>query len=228
MNSHSTHRAFTISLRTLVIIALCTWLLLPTRSDAQSAVERFFTEMPDNVLPVLPQKARAELVLLARGGAEPVVENLFANPARLTLRNDNYLRIAPTATSRFEVRMLPTDSAPLFCVIYTLPHPIPYSRISFYTADGREVQGYFEMPDLRAFLTAPDSTAYLVRKYWAERLVPFHVEAHFEEAEDILCIEVRTNRLSLEELQGTVGAFRPVRLRWRGGKWETADNSPTE
>lgn len=210
-------KRFSITIRIALICAAC---LLASPLVAQTAVERFFMAMPDSMLPVLPQTMREELVLLARGGAEPVVENLFGKPSRITCRRDNHLRVSLTPSSHIELRSLPSDTSQVFCTIHTFLNPAPSSRIVFYNADGRQIDDAFTLPDLREYLNVPDSLAYLARKHWLGILVPLHIEAHWEENADVLVLEVRTQGLSLEDRAGAEGLFRPVRLQWNRGRWE--------
>ncbi len=203
------------------ILLLAIVVLLPKDTFAQSDVERFFVAMPDSLLPILPRAQRNELVMLSRGGVEAVVENLFGETARLTFRSANRISVEPTRSSRFEICSLPTDSQTLFLSIYTLSQPVPHSRLAVYDAEGTEVKGVFAVPDLHEFLTAPDSTIYLQRRYWAERLLPLHIEAQFEDDPlPTLRMEVRTNGLSLEERNDVQTAFRSVRRRWTNGVWK--------
>jgi len=211
------HHAARLFLKALPLLVV---LLLPAGGHAQTEVDRFFIGLADSKIPVLPRQAREELVLLARGGSEPIVENLFAMPARLITRNDRYIKVSPTSSSRFEVYSLPTDSTPMICTIYTLMTPVPDSHITFYDLNGRELKNVFAMPDLEYFLTAPDSTIYLERKRWAETLVPLHIEAWWEDTGDVLNLKVHTGGLSMEAQKGAETAFKPLRLLWNRKQWQ--------
>lgn len=189
--------------------------------QAQTAVEQFFLSLPDSEMEVLPEQTRRELLQLSSAGSDPIVSNLFAMPSRLTRHTDAHLAVSLTPASRYEVHVLPTDSAPLFGTIRTLLSPAPASQLAFYTASHRQVPGVFTMPDLGEFLNVPDSVAYIARKQWAAALVPLHIEAHWEPGNDapVLILEVHTQGLSIEQRQAARQVFRPVKMRWNRGKW---------
>ncbi|MBR1838032.1 MAG: DUF3256 family protein [Bacteroidaceae bacterium] len=202
------------------VILISLFLSFAAALQAQTDVERFFVSWPDSCLPVLSRQARAELIQLSRQGAEAVVENLFGLPSHLMSHTDRYISVSLTPASRLEICVLPTDTTPLFCVVHTLLKPAPQSRLQFFFSNGREATSVFEMPDLGEFLTAPDSTIYLERKHWSKILLPLHIEAQWENQGQVLSLQVHTQGLSLEDRRGAETAFRRVRLRWVGGRWE--------
>ena len=191
---------------------------------AQTPVERFFAACPDTLIPVLPAMARQELLRLSHEGAEPIVANLFGMPSRIVRHTDSNLTISLTPASRLELQSLPTDTLPVICMVHTLSSPAAHSRLQFFSADGSEVRGMYETPDLSRFIEAPDSTVYLVRRHWAKILIPLHVEAQWEAEDYVLRLRVDTKGLSHEERQGADKVFKPVRMRWTGNRWEFLDN----
>ncbi|MBP3228978.1 MAG: DUF3256 family protein [Bacteroidaceae bacterium] len=206
-----------MSIRTLfATIAVAT---LPITGMAQATIERFFVEMPDSLLLVLPRKARVELMQLAQRGAEPVVDNLFGLPTRIAHKTDDFLSILLTPSSRLEIRKLQTDTSEVFASIYTLLTPAPDSHIVFYTADYCTDIPQFAMPDLGDFIQAPDSVVYIERKRLSSILFPLHIGAKWAAESEMLTLEVGTQNLSKEEQQDANALLRPVVLVWQRGSW---------
>lgn len=146
MNRYSRLRRLTLSL--LLLAAP----LFPVRAQDMIAL---FSNLPDSMLPLIDAKARGALLL---SSARPAIaKNALGGTARLDTLADNYLSLAPTGNSRFEMLLLPAEAEgrQVIAVIETVAAPAEDSKLSFYTTDWHPLpsERYFTAPTGKDFLT---------------------------------------------------------------------------
>ena len=92
-----------------------------------------FTSMPDSLLPLIPEKARRDMLDFYQNHMEAKVRNRLNDYVRLDTLTNTYLRLTSSKASTLELKLLHTaDSLPILALIRTVAAPIRDSHVEFY------------------------------------------------------------------------------------------------
>lgn len=100
---------------------------------AFAQMNEVFASMPDSLLPLLPEKARRDMLDFYQNHMEAKVRNRLSEYAFLDTLTDTYLRLTSSKASTVEIKLLQTsDSLPILALIRTVAAPIRDSHVEFY------------------------------------------------------------------------------------------------
>lgn len=139
------------------LLFLIVWMLAGVVS-AQD-MRTIFMDAPEELFPLLTKGLRADFVDYIDAGMTAKVTNRLDGVSVLEELDDDYLRLAMTASSTVQMKLLPFESDTVICVVNTVRAESADSRISFYNKAWKKLDGdgMFKSPQVKDFFTSPDS-----------------------------------------------------------------------
>ncbi len=93
----------------------------------------YFISAPDDIIGMLSQNQRRDLVDFYQAGKTASVTNLLNGKSLLEKLSDNFVALKTSSAGRLDIKMLPiSDTTFIFATIYTVCGDKCDSRISFY------------------------------------------------------------------------------------------------
>jgi hypothetical protein len=129
-----------------------------------------FDSIPDNMLPLLTSVNRADFIDFLDSKMKAVVRNKMGENSEMTTLTPDYIRIALTSRTTWQMKVLPTDKDSVICVIATACAPACDSNIRFYSTQWKElpVADYITLPQADDFFKIP-ADSLLMNDYIAFR-----------------------------------------------------------
>ena len=115
-----------------------------------------FLNAPDEIFPLLEKGYRADLVDYIDAGMKAKVTNRLDGTTELEELGDDYMRLATTASSAMQLKLLPLAGDTVICVVKSVKAEAVDSRIYFYDKgwnmldDGK----FFDYPQIGDFFAA--------------------------------------------------------------------------
>lgn len=186
-----------------------------TVNVAAQTIRDLFVEMPDSLLPHLTENDRLDCIDFLDAGMEARVMNVFDSYSELETLADDYLLLRTSDSGTMQVKLLPAGSDTIICIIHTLCAEACDSRVNFYNMDWTPAAVNFEMPAISDFFIPGDSAEYFI-----ERADIYLVELKMlPKNNDIVAEYTLPNYMPHEEAQRMAAHLRPVRYRWKGGRY---------
>lgn len=134
-------------------------LLICGNLPAQS-LKDLFLKMPVELLPLLKENDRLDLIDLYEAKMNIPVTNRLDGKSSIKMLTDNYMYLTLSASSSMQIKMLTDVSGDtLLCVVNTVSAEAADSRIRLYKNDWQPVEnGFFDTPAIADFFIQSDST----------------------------------------------------------------------
>lgn len=134
-------------------------LLICGNLPAQS-LKDLFLKMPVELLPLLKENDRLDLIDLYEAKMNISVTNRLDGKSSIKMLTDNYMYLTLSASSSMQIKMLTdVNGDTLLCVVNTVSAEAADSRIRLYKNDWRPVEnGFFDTPAIADFFIQSDST----------------------------------------------------------------------
>lgn len=118
-----------------------------------------FLDAPDDIFPMLTKNLRADLVDYIEARMTAKVTNRLDGTTVLEELGANYLKLASTASSTMQLKLLPVQGDTVICVVKTVKAEAADSRICFYDKSWKLLDGskMFEYPSIRSFFISPEA-----------------------------------------------------------------------
>ena len=201
-------------------VVLLLMLLLCSSMSAQSLRE-MFVKMPTELLPLLKQNDRLDLIDLYDAKMSAPVTNRLDGKSRLKELTGDYLLLSLSASSSMQIKMLPTQNGDtLLCVVNTVLAEAADSRINFYGKDWQPVDGkLFDSPAIADFLLPSDSVNEVL-----EFADIYLVELRLSSDDNTLVAEYTQPRyMSKEEKERIMPLLRKISYEWNGISFQRND-----
>lgn len=115
---------------------------------AQTDMETFWKEMPDNIIPILNKNTRSELIALYKSNDTIGTNNALGGKTRIKKLTNKFIDIQLTKASSVQILLLQeNDSTQLLCMQKSFGSPTLESEISFYSTDWTSINCYFGLPN---------------------------------------------------------------------------------
>lgn len=125
--------------------------------SAKSAVD-FFTTAPDNIIRLLPQSTRLDMVDYFTYGSSRASSNYFGGNARVTEITENTVSAEIDKDVTMQVAVIPCGKDSIIALITTVYLPAPDSSIKFYTKEWKPLaKPPFRLPEYKDWLTKTGS-----------------------------------------------------------------------
>lgn len=201
-------------------IALLMMMLFCGNIPAQNLRE-LFVNMPTELLPLLKQNDRLDLIDLYDAKMSTPVTNRLDGKSRLKELTGDYLLLSLSASSSMQIKMLPTQNGDtLLCVVNTVLAEAADSRINFYGKDWQPVDGkLFDSPAIADFLLPSDSVNEVL-----EFADIYLVELRLSPDDNTLVAEYTQPRyMSKEEKERIMPLLRKISYEWNGISFQRND-----
>lgn len=104
-------------------------------------ISTLFVEMPRDILFILTDNNRKDMVDLYVNEKEASVLNIMGGDSKLIQLNENYIKLQLTTQNTVEIKLLPlVNKTQIICVVQTACAPVCDSRISFYTTKWEPIE----------------------------------------------------------------------------------------
>ena len=115
-----------------------------------------FLNAPDGIFPLLSGNDRADLVDYIEAGMTAKVTNRLDGTTVLHELEADYLKLATTASSDVQLKLLPFQGDTVICMIKTVKAEAADSRIRFYDKEWNLLDGerMFRFPSIAEFFTS--------------------------------------------------------------------------
>ena len=126
-----------------------------TMVSAQN-MRSIFLNAPDGIFPLLSGNDRADLVDYIEAGMTAKITNRLDGTTVLHELKNDYLRLATTASSDVQLKLLPFQNDTVICMIKTVKAEAADSRIRFYDKEWNLLDGerMFRFPSIAEFFTS--------------------------------------------------------------------------
>lgn len=201
-------------------IALLMMMLFCGNIPAQNLRE-LFVNMPTELLPLLKQNDRLDLIDLYDAKMSTPVTNRLDGKSRLKELTGDYLLLSLSASSSMQIKMLPTQNGDtLLCVVNTVLAEAADSRINFYGKDWQPVDGkLFDSPAIADFLLPSDSVNEVL-----EFADIYLVELRLSPDDNTLVAEyTQPLYMSKEEKERIMPLLRKISYEWNGISFQRND-----
>lgn len=202
---------------TIILIVCCLF-----ASSAQK-MENYFIQMPNDLIVLLEEAWRKDLVDIYKSGKPAVLENTMQGKSVLNKLTDHYLLVQTTECSTVELKLLSlVNNTQIICMIETFYAPVADSRVSFYSTEWERIasdnvftpvsKDWFWKTDIDSSLLEylPQSDLFLV-KY------------NLSDENATLTAEYKSPLLLDDETQQLVKPFlktEPRLYEWKAGRFE--------
>lgn len=187
---------------------------LPPAARAQT-VDRFFAAAPTEVLPLLDRTARLDLLDLYNSRLPAKAENVLGGQTEMTRKTDSFIELKLTASSSWQLKVLPTEQDTLLLCIHSLDAGSVGSKLKVYATDWT-VKTY-DLPDPKPadfYLTQNPLTA--AQSQMVQALLPvLPVEIAWDDEADALSYRLSTGGLTREVRQYAQSALRTLHFDLR-------------
>ena len=115
-----------------------------------------FLEAPESIFPLLSRSYRADMVDYIDAGMTAKVTNSLDGISVLEELGADYMRLATTASSSIQAKLLPVKGDAVICVIRSVKAEVADSRICFYDKEWNLVDGsgMFTPPAIKDFFVS--------------------------------------------------------------------------
>ncbi len=188
-----------------------------TELSAQN-MRTLFVEMPDSLLPLLSKINREDCVDFLDAGMRARVKNILGEYSELLVFNENFLHLKTSNSGSMQVKLLPSESDTVVCVINSVCAEACSSRISFYTPQWQQLNkdNLFKTPLIRDFIVESDST-----EYYRNMADIYLVELSLSATSDSLTARYTMPSYMLrEDSAKIVPHIRTLNYKWNGTRFE--------
>ena len=118
-----------------------------------------FLDAPEWVFPLLTKNCRADLVDFVEAGMKAEVRNRLDGVSVLSELDDDFLKLATTASSTMQLKLLPAQDDTVMCVVKTVKAEAADSRIYFYDRSWNLLNtgDRFQFPSIKEFFASPSA-----------------------------------------------------------------------
>ena len=186
-------------------------------------MDEVFVKMPDELIVLLEEAWRKDLVDLYKSGKPAVLENTMQGKSVLYKLTDRYLKLQTTELSVVELKLLPlVNNTYIICLIQTVYGPVADSRVSFYTTEWQRLPAENILPPVTGDLFWKEDADQEALDYLS-RLDMFLVKYSLSEENESLTAEYTTPLYLDDENQEIVKTFlknEPKKYEWKSGRYE--------
>lgn len=174
-----------------------------------------FMNAPEELFPLLTKSHRADFIDYIDAGMIAKVTNRLDGVSVLEELSDDYLRLATTASSTVQMKMLPLENDTIICVVNTVKAESADSRICFYDKEWQRVDGceMFEYPSLEDFFIS-SATEYI------DVCDIYLVSLMLSSVDNTLVAEyTMPSYMNIEDAEKVRTLLRRLEYRWNGERF---------
>ncbi len=143
--------------------------------DTVLTATRIFTTIPETDLPMLPFRPRLDLIDYYNAGSNKEMENIFVGECRIDTLTDNYMKVAVSAGSTLEIRILPMGKKYVAAESYTYGDAdmAADTQLTFLNEEAQplKLSKFFKEPELKEFFDVPKGSDVTLKEILA--MIPY-------------------------------------------------------
>lgn len=171
-----------------------------------------FLNAPDDIFPLLSGNDRADLVDYIEAGMTAKVTNRFDGTSVLQELEADYLKLATTASSDVQLKLLPFQGDTVICMVKTVRAEAADSRIRFYDKEWNLLDGelMFRFPSISEFFTSAANE-------YVDKCDIYLVSLTLSAVDNTLVAEyTMPDYMSVEDSKKVKPLLRKLVYRWNG------------
>ena len=186
--------------------------------NAQQA-EKYFSVMPQRVLPILDKTARLDLIDLYNSKLTAKAENVYGGQSEMLHKTDDFISIKCTEASSWQMKVLPQGHDTLIVCIHSVKAINTSSKIMVYKRDWHSVKREVPLPTFSQFVRANIDMSQERYKQLIAEMQHLPIEALWSETDPILTFRLSMNSLPQHDANDAELLVHPIVYRWAMGKW---------
>ena len=103
--------------------------------SAQHYIDKFFANIPSNVLSIIDHTSRLDMIDLYNNGMHAQAENLYGGLSQIVKKSDYYLDVKLTESSSWQMRIMPSAHDTLIVCVHSVTANSTSSTLRFYKQD---------------------------------------------------------------------------------------------
>ena len=165
--------------------------------SAQHYIDKFFANIPSNVLSIIDHTSRLDMIDLYNNGMHAQAENLYGGLSQIVKKSDYYLDVKLTESSSWQMRIMPSAHDTLIVCVHSVTANSTSSTLRFYKQDWHPVKHDIAVPSFNHFLVPkPKLSATRIQTLESElKLLPIKIT--LDEKQPLLFFELSTEALSI-------------------------------
>ena len=195
----------------LTLLLLCGAALQVPAQDMRT----LFLEAPESIFPLLSKSYRADMVDYIDADMTAKVTNGLDGTSVLEELCGDYMRLATTASSSMQAKLLPMEGDTVICVIRSVKAEVADSRICFYDKEWNLVDGgeMFAPPTIRDFFVSDANE-------WADACDIYLVSLTLSAADNTLVAEYTMPAyMNVDDVGKVKPLLRKLTYRWDGERF---------
>ena len=190
-------------------------LLLAAHAQAQQ-IDSLFAVVPREVLSLLDNTARLDLLDLYNSKLPAKTENILGGQAEVLLKTDDFLDMATSAVGRWQMKLLDHPHRPVICVVRQLTAGETFSSLAFYDMQWKPaLVESVPAPELPRFFSPHPSLSNFRTEQLQALLAQQPVVAGWTEGGRFLRFAVSLGGLSLQDRRDAERCLHEVRYEWK-------------
>lgn len=167
--------------------------------SAQHYIDKFFANIPSNVLSIIDHTSRLDMIDLYNNGMHAQAENLYGGLSQIVKKSDYYLDVKLTESSSWQMRIMPSAHDTLIVCVHSVTANSTSSTLRFYKQDWHPVKHDIAVPSFNHFLVSkPKLSAARIQTLESElKLLPIKIT--LDEKQPLLFFELSTEALSIAD-----------------------------
>ena len=201
-----------LSLSILIILCLTT----NVRVSAKT-IKEIWTSLPDSMIVYLDKDTRAECINLLEMNMKPEVTNKLGGKTRIDTLTSNFISVALTESSNMQIRLLPTQSDTILCVVHTFCAPPSESSIALYTQDWEKISDIvFNIDSLTIKPDTMEQSEYEKIKRYMD---PFLITARLLPGSEDIIVSPSVANIASEKKKKINGILLQRKFKWNGNSF---------
>lgn len=201
-----------LSLSILIILCLTT----NVRVSAKT-IKEIWTSLPDSMIVYLDKDTRAKCINLLEMNMKPEVTNKLGGKTRIDTLTSNFISVALTESSNMQIRLLPTQSDTILCVVHTFCAPPSESSIALYTQDWEKISDIvFNIDSLTIKPDTMEQSEYEKIKRYMD---PFLITARLLPGSEDIIVSPSVANIASDDREKINGILLQRKFKWNGNSF---------
>ncbi len=175
-----------------------------------------FRQMPANIYPYLSKTNRLDFMDFIDANMKAEVNNELGSKSEMKELTSDYTDINLNGSSNLQLKLLPTDSAKVICMVSTYYGPEADSNIRFFDSKWCPIQVDVKIPSVDKFFRRPDTVS--VERYAQLRkmIEPVLISARLSSKDNTITLSLGKPLLNSEDKKSLDAVLQQVTLVWNG------------
>ena len=196
----------------IILLFCCSALPVPAQN-----MRSIFLNAPDDIFPLLSKNCRADLLDYFDAGMTAKVTNKLDGVSMLEDFSADFLKLATTASSTMQLKLLPVQDDTVICVVKTVKAEAADSRIYFYDKAWNLLNDCerFQYPSISTFFISPEAAEECL-----DKCDIYLVSLSLSAADNTLVAEyTMPSYMSKDDADKVNPLLKKITYRWNGAEF---------